>query len=262
MGIEFLFERSNEEKKMIEEVKEVVEFQRIKWAKKGICDVFEILENESLLIRYPLKTRDISAFTTFLDNEMVVFLNSSFTLGHEIFSGAHEFGHLVFDKEKLMREHLLKETEKMKKKADQFAVEFLLPEIGIKEQFEKRINVTPKEIKYKHIIKMQNTFKVSYKAMLIRLIDIGLCDKELYDNLKQYCTLEMKDKLQEYTKNEGYECNLIKPSNKKYISIEYEEIMRQNYESGKISYKKLESLLEFIDKLPEDYGYIINEDDY
>jgi len=43
------------------------------------------------------------------------------------------------------------------------------------------------------------------------------------------------------------------------ISTEYIKIVRRNYEGGKISYGKLEELLGFIEKVPEDYGYVRDE---
>ncbi len=47
----------------------------------------------------------------------------------------------------------------------------------------------------------------------------------------------------------------------KYVSKEYEEIIRRNYETGKISYKRLEFLLDFIGKDPADYGYEVSDDE-
>jgi hypothetical protein len=44
------------------------------------------------------------------------------------------------------------------------------------------------------------------------------------------------------------------------ISTEYIEVVRRNFEDNKISYGKLEEMLGFIGKTPEDYGYIRNEE--
>ncbi|NLB77999.1 MAG: hypothetical protein GXX92_07140 [Clostridiales bacterium] len=58
---------------------------------------------------------------------------------------------------------------------------------------------------------------------------------------------------------EGYTTDLITPSMVRSISTEYIKIVRRNYEGGKISYGKLEELLGFIEKVPEDYGYVRDE---
>ncbi|TFG91141.1 MAG: hypothetical protein E4H16_00340 [Candidatus Atribacteria bacterium] len=64
-----------------------------------------------------------------------------------------------------------------------------------------------------------------------------------------------------HKKKEGYNCSLIAVSNAKYVSKEYEEIIRKNYETGKIAFGKLESLLGFIGKNPADFGYEVPDDD-
>jgi Zn-dependent peptidase ImmA (M78 family) len=254
-------DNTKEEKLRRFEIREIADEFRLKWAKKGIIDIFEILENECILIRKPLKTAEISGFTTYFDGNFIVFLNSSYTLGHERFSAAHELGHFVVHKERLLKENLLKSDELTEREATMFAVEFLMPASGIEEIFYKIVGVEPKNVNVKHVIKMHNYFKVSYKAMLKRLVYLKLCDISLYEELCDYCTFENAELLQELTKKEGYDCLLIKNSNAMYVSKEYEEIIKQNYESGKISYKRFEFLLEFIGKDPIDYGYEVPEDE-
>lgn len=250
-----------QEKKDRIRIQECAENVKIKWAKKGLSDIFEILENECILIRNPLNTKEISGFSTYFSENFIVFLNSSFTLGHERFSGAHELAHLILHRDQLLRENLIDANEINEKEATIFAVEFLMPETGIKEIFYKIVGLNSNEVDYRHVIRMHHYFKVSYKAMLKRLVYLGLCDENLYERLADFCTLDNKDKLQELTKKEGYECDLIDVSNIRYVSKEYEEIIRSNYEKGKISFGKLESLLEIIGKKPVDFDYEVPDDD-
>ncbi len=256
------FNETIQERKDRIKIKEFAEDVRIKWAKKGISDIFEILENESILIRNPLRTKEISGFTTYFADNFVVFLNSSFTLGHERFSGAHELAHLTMHRDQLKKEKLISSNDDFEQEANIFASEFLMPETGIKEIFYKIAGVSPFEVDYRHIIRMHQYLKVSYKAMLKRLVYLELCDENLYEHLEEFCTLENKVKLQDLTKKEGYECKIIDVSNIRYISKEYEEIIRLNYEKGKISFGKLESLLEIIGKKPIDFDYKEPTDDY
>lgn len=239
------------------EIKTLAEGVRYKYSKKGLSDIFDILSENAFLIRMPLKTKEVSGFSTYFQDEFVVFLNSSFTLGHERFSGAHELYHIIYNQEILKKEKLLLGDAKTSEddKANIFAAEFLMPEDYVKEIFYKIINVPPDSIIEKHIIKMNNYFKVSYKAMLKRLVQLKLCQISKYENLLEICSLENKDRLQLLTENEGYDISLIIPSNKQFISNEYIEYIKTNYENKKISYNNMKNCLNFIGKDPADFGY-------
>jgi len=254
-------DNNKEEKQIRLKVKEFADSFRLTWAKKGIYDIFEILENECILIRKPLDNFEISGFATYLEGNIIVFLNSSFTLGHERFTAAHELGHLVMHKERLIRENLLTRGVDTEREANIFAVEFLMPDEGIKEIFHRIINVEANMVETRHIVSMHNYFKISYKAMLKRLVFLDLCHIDLYDILAEACTLENAAELQKMTLKEGYNCDLILNSKISYISKEYEKIIRNNYETKKISFKRLEYLLEFIGKTPEQYGYEVLDDE-
>ena len=92
--------------------------------------------------------------------------------------------------------------------------------------------------------------------MLKQLVQLRLCDEKLYDTLLNYQSVENADELKRIILLEGYTTDLIIPSMVRSISTEYIEIVRRNYEDSKISYGKLEELLGFIEKVPEDYGYV------
>ena len=72
--------------------------------------------------------------------------------------------------------------------------------------------------------------------------------------------MERAGELEKITQLEGYTTELIKPSEVRSISTEYIEVVRRNFEDNKISYGKLEEMLGFIGKTPEDYGYMRNEE--
>ena len=234
---------------------------RYKWTKKGLIDVFFILDNIAILIRRPIKTKKFSGFSTYFEDNFIVFLNSSYTLGHERFLGAHELYHITYNADILKRDKILfGGSQDIEDEANIFAAEFLMPEEGIKEVFYKHVDIKPDKIEARHVVRMHNYFKVSYKAMLKQLIQLKLCDEKLYEPLLKFQALEKADELKKITLMEGYSTELIKPSEVRSISTEYIEIVRRNYEDNKISYGKLEEMLGFIGKTPEDYGYMKNED--
>lgn len=239
-------------------IKELAEEVRIKFGRKGLSDIFSILSDVGFLIRKPLDTREISGFSTFFENHFVVFTNSSFTLGHEIFTGAHELYHVIFNAETLRREKLIFNEEQNNQediKANIFASEFLMPENYVKETFYELVDVDKNHVLPRHIIIMHNHFRVSYKAMLKRLIQLGLCSVNNYEYLSDYGSLENADKLQLMTKKEGYSTELILPSQITYIPKKYIELVKVNYETGKISYRNMEKSLEFLGYSPADFGY-------
>lgn len=239
-------------------IKELAEDIRLKYARKGLSDIFDILSEASFLIRKPLKLDELSGFSTFFQNHFIVYLNSSYTLGHERFTAAHELYHIVYNADILKKEKLLLKEEQYKEddeKANVFAAEFLMPEDYVKEIFYKIINVDDDNLEPKHVVRMHNYFKVSYKAMLKRLIQLRLCAVDNYDKLVDVCSLANKEKLQILTRKEGYDIDLIVPSNKTYISKEYIEFVKSNYEGDAISYKKMKNCFNFIGLSPEQFGY-------
>lgn len=240
------------------EIKAIANEARSNFNSRGITDIFEMLEEKAMLIKLPLEVNDLSGFSTYYDGEFVVVLNTSFTLGHERYTAAHELYHLLYNQDILKKEKVMLKEEKYEledKRADIFASEILMPEDYVKELFYKLVNVEKSKVEARHIVRLNSKLKVSYKAMLKRLVQLNLCDINLYDSLVHYGSLEMKEVLRDITKTEGYDISLIIPSNSYYISKEYLELVKSNYEKSIISYGKLEQLLEFINETPNDYGY-------
>lgn len=149
----------NETELLSLEIKEKADEMRYRFVKKGITDIFDIVDAVAILIRHPFEDKDgnkFSRFSSYIEGRFVVYLNTLFSLGHERFTAAHELYHLMFDQEVLMREGLLFDTER-ETKAGLFAAEFLMPEEGVKEFVYKRL---PSRLEEKHIIRIQQHFKV------------------------------------------------------------------------------------------------------
>ena len=158
----------------------------------------------------------------------------------------------------MKREKIFLDDEKHKEedtKADVFASEFLMPEDYVKEIFYKIVNVDKDSILPRHIVRIHNYFKVSYKAMLKRLVQIDLCSIDKYEELADICSLKNTKQLQLLTVREGYDIDLIIPSKETYVPKEYIEFVKSNYERGNISYKNMKNSLEFIGLTPKQFGY-------
>jgi Zn-dependent peptidase ImmA (M78 family) len=231
--------------------------ERSKIASDMFLDIFDVIEENAILVLYPFESKKISGFSTYYHDEFIVIINTNYTLGHQIYTAAHEYYHLVQDHHKLMTGEVLEADEENEEKANVFASLFLMPEQSVKKQFYKLApSVNPSEVEPRHIVRMHNKFRVSYKAMLKRLVKIGLCAPEKYDELREMGTLENHEKLVKLTEREGFDVSLIKPSGRNHVSEEWIQKTRENFEQGLISYSLLQELLEFIGKDPGDYGYL------
>lgn len=238
-------------------IKDLADETRSKWSRKGYLDIFTILDHCSILIRRPLESQ-FSGFSTFLEGEFIVVLNTNYTLGHERFTGAHELYHLTYNQDILCREHLmLSGNHEEENKAQGFAAEFLMPEDGVKDSFLKVVGeeISADKVEARHIIRLQHIFQVSYAAMLKRLIQLNLCAVKRYDFLRDYGKLERTDELQQITLREGYDIHLIQPSKITSISDEYIQATRSNFEKKNISYGKLFEVLAYVGKTPMGYGH-------
>lgn len=247
------------------EVKELADETRIRYGLKGISDIFEMLSEVAFLIRKPLEYKKLSGFCFYYDDQFIVFLNSSLSLGHERFTGAHELYHILYNSEILKKEKILmgKDSHKIEdNKADIFAAELLMPETYVRQIYSRLINVDMKNVMARHVIIMHNHFKVSYKAMLKRLIQLDLCSLEIYEDLLSIASIENTDELKLLEKNEGFSIELIVPANKVYVSSSYISYIKDNYINNKISYNNLLETLSFIDLKPEDLGVSYPEEEY
>ncbi|SFD60527.1 ImmA/IrrE family metallo-endopeptidase [Bacillus sp. UNCCL81] len=244
-------------------IKQYADTVRYSWSQKGITDVIDILEELAIVIKTPYQNKDeelLSGFSTYIRKHFVVFINTAYTGGHQRFTAAHELYHLIYDTEVLKREVILPKETNNEKLANWFAVEFLMPEEGIIEYVHSRFQ---RPIQPKHIIRLHQHFKVSYKAMLKRILQLNLIEKDEYDYLERFCSNEQEyiDKLLQLTTNEGLDIKLIQSTFEKNIPKRYLDVIRDNYEQGLISYHKFSSLLNLADKSPIDYGYNAPEEE-
>ena len=180
----------------------------------------------------------------------MMYINSAFTLGHQRFTAAHELGHIVLHNEELKDVHLLKKNKDLEREANIFATEFLMPVHGVKEIFYKYIDVNPMEVIVDHIIIMHNYFKVSYKAMLKRLVYLELCDVKKYEELAMWCSIDRYEELRQKTEELGYSTDLINKNFKYYLDKEYEIILNKNFTKGLISQRKYLEIIDYMGKTP------------
>lgn len=226
-----------------------------------IANIDEIIENEGIiLLTYPNKNEKNKphAFFAQIDDYSVIYINSKEPLGRQNFSKIHEYCHFLYDKNSLKAVicdpgNNSKEEDDLERIADAFASEFLMPREGLEKAFYV-VTQGKSFITSRHIIHMQQHFKVSYHAMLYSLLNAELIHPPTYGKLNK---LEIEEIIFE-TKKLNYDNSLNKETTPRFPRSFYEAVV-ENYESRKISFGKLESLLELAEKLPEDLNLYKHE---
>lgn len=150
--------------------------KRLELDNAPIKDLFSVLENEGIfVVRMPIGGDGLSGAFFYDEKTQVarILVNSDRTLGHQIFTAAHEYGHFLMDKE---TEHVIIEKDGQKnaieKRADLFAANFLMPEEGI-HNFTKKILKKEKNLEDVDLVKIRNEFGASWQATLYRLHNLG-----------------------------------------------------------------------------------------
>lgn len=102
-------------------------------------------------------------------------VGDAISVEHQIFTVAHEMGHLLlhggsFDKDEV------RENDREEKEAHTFASYFLMPQAG----FEKEWRASRGLYFVDSVLHVKRIFKVSYMVVLRRLIDCNIVDKNIY----------------------------------------------------------------------------------
>ncbi|WP_316572045.1 ImmA/IrrE family metallo-endopeptidase [Neobacillus sp. YIM B06451] len=250
--------RDREEELLRMEIKDKVDTVRYYWSKKGLTDIFDILEHQAIIIRKPKLTSNVddlfSGFTTYIDDHFIVYINTAHTLGRQRFTAAHELYHLEYDRDLLTKEKATteKELKTNDKYADRFATEFLMPEDAVNEYVLRELADTT--IQPEHVVRMMYYFKVSYRAMVNRLFSLGYIDTNQADALKSISSKENAGVLSTLVKSQGLEPTLITKTQESSISKKYLHYLFDNYRNKKIAYGRVKSTLEYIGRTPEEYG--------
>lgn len=217
-------------------------------------NTFKILEEQLgyFILKFPSKDSDLSGFHIKKSGIHCIYINSSHTLGRQIFSAWHECYHAINDQSGLS--FLSKSDKDIEEyKAECFAGCILMPENLVKLYIAKK-SIKLDYISYDDIIKMQHYFGVSYKAMVTRLIQLFPENK---GTLKKRYALSspLKEKeLEARTLQAGFDTALIRPTNDFYVSHKFIEDIQFNLKNNRISYEKAISLINLIESMGENSG--------
>ena len=135
------------------------------------------------LIRYPLGENADLGFTVRRDKDIIIFTNSCSRLSREIFTLAHEIGHIILhiEKEKSFIDDKLtitgKSTNEKEQEANYFAACLLMPTEEVHRFVDLEIQESGKcGLTAMDIARMMSEFNVSFDMALNRLEALGLID--------------------------------------------------------------------------------------
>lgn len=237
-----LIDRVKVEKRALEERKSIRTY--------GIKDIFSLVSQKDIqLIRYPFGKDKLLGFSTNFEGKTIIVSNSSELLAREIFTVAHELGHIIFD--------LIDESNNMKidvtieectediseARAFYFANCFLMPEEELSRFIKYELNKKLRELNALDIVRMQLEFQVSYAALVVRLYQLNFIDIEhkmrLFDKRNNITSKALFKKMDADEK-------LIKPSNIIEVPPAYLEYVTSNYDNKYIPYSSLKKALSLI----------------
>ncbi|MBS4456878.1 ImmA/IrrE family metallo-endopeptidase [Aerococcaceae bacterium zg-BR33] len=220
-------------------------------------DIFKIVQSiENLtLVFYPLGT-NISGVCYKGKASNVIAINSDMSIGRQRFSLAHELYHLYFDDstENTVSPIIIGDGNENEKNADQFASYFLIPSSSLYGVVESiKGNEHKEQLTVESVIKIEQHYGVSHKAMIYRLLNDGYLKNEQLKDM-EVSIIETAAKL-------GYDTTLYRPSpeNKRRIVLgSYITSTEKLLEKDMISQGKYEGLL--LDAFRDDIVYGIDEE--
>lgn len=165
------------------------------------------------------------------DNALFMLINSNHSLGKQHFTIAHELYHLFiqsnFNSQKCVTGLFEVHQDIEEHKADLFAANLLLPELGVFELIPDTERQRRNEISPETIFKIQQYYSVSVKAVIFRLVEFGLVDKYYFDDYASGNKLKARQL--------GYDIKLLEKGNENKTIGDYATLASKLYYNRRIS---------------------------
>ncbi len=221
----------------------------------GVKDIFSLIDQSGAhLIRYPFGKDKLLGFSAVFEGKKIIVSNSSEILAREIFTIAHEIGHVFYDFEdkfgivKIDIEINDNSEEISEARAFHFANCLLMPEEQVRKYIKFELKKKAPEIEELDVVRMQLEFQVSFSAIVVRLAELGLIDLAQKSMLfARRDTLTSRALFKKLDADE----RLLKPSDVIEVPPSYLEYVISNYRKGYIPYASLEKAFTLIGMDPE-----------
>lgn len=221
---------------------------KCKISRYGIIDLFKECERFGYkLLRYPLGDNADLGFAIKKDSDIVIFTNSCSRLSREIFTLAHEIGHVILhlnDESSYVDDSITindRSTDEKEQEANYFAACLLMPADDVDRFIDLEIqDFEKKGLSALDIARIMSEFNVSFDMALNRLESLGIIasnQKLCLDNKKTMI------KVGNLLRSVGGNAKLNEPSNLIDIPYEYIDYVIYNYNHNAVPKETLEKVL-------------------
>ncbi len=216
----------------------------------GIKDIFKLITQRGIhLIRYPFGKNVLLGFSTVFEGKSVIVCNTSEILAREIFTAAHELGHIIYDFEDSKSNVIIDldindiNHDISEERAFYFANCLLMPEEELNKFIKYELKKLSSELVALDIVRMQVEFNVSYAAIVKRLHDIGEITVEQKNKLFDERNMKTSHLLFSMINADG---TLLESTNNIRVPDQYMEYVTSNYDNDYIPFSSLESAFQLL----------------
>ncbi len=237
-NIKFSIEKSNFSNRAFRYVEDIAgEISRFyNLGSRPACVLPKLLEDQGILLLYLDLGESGPGASSDGNFGKAILVNSSDAPWRQNYDIAHELFHIltwdIFTDEEIYADDNTSKSA-VEKWADAFASVMLLPEEAVKLEFNRK--ATGDKIEYLSLIEMARDFQVSLPALLWRLVNLGILEKDNVEKALADGAIADIDKKARFN-DWHYEVP--------YLSNRYIELAIRAYDKGKLSKRKLADYLD------------------
>ncbi len=233
--------------------------EKCKIGRYGIIDLFKECERCGYkLLRYPLGNEADLGFAMKRDSDIIICTNSCSRLSREIFTLAHEIGHIILhlqEERSFVDDRVTisgRSIDQKEQEANYFAAYLLMPDNEVEKFLDLEIdNFEQNGLSAMDIARIMSEFSVSFDMALNRLQSLEIIDvneKIRLDNERN------KVRVGNLLNSVGGNSRLNVESREIHIPYEYIDYAVYNYNSNAIPRETLERVLQYYQLTMDDIG--------
>lgn len=223
--------------------------EKCKISRYGIIDLFKECERSGYkLLRYPLGEDADLGFALKREDDIIIFINSSIRLSREIFTLAHEIGHVILHlngEQPFIDNNATiggRSEDEKEQEANYFAACLLMPSDEVDRFIDLELPDFDKNgLSGMDIARIMSEFNVSYDVALNRLESLGKIDSNQKTRLE---TERTEKRVGNLLRSIGGNARLNIAGNEIVIPYEYIDYVIYNYNHKAIPKETLEKVLE------------------
>ena len=191
-------------------------------------NVKEVLEQLCILTVFrPLSDGSYGMSIKTKDGLRFMLMSSNSTIGRQHFTIAHELYHLYFDEKPTPHMCGVDGKSPLEQSADMFASNLLLPRVGLLAMLPESYSEI-KQLDIATIVKMEQRFQVSRRALLYRLRRLAIINEEQLQTL-------LSAPIRDVAMRRGYDTSVYEKGNDGLIIGDYKSLATDIFEKGLIS---------------------------